>query len=258
MHALALFLWLGPLAASATAQTNCTLLLDVVDGAVLLEEGMCDTQVTPASTFKLPLAVIAFEAGLLESATEPLLSYRPGEPDWGGANWTRDTHPRDWLRYSVVWYSQRLTRALGATHLTETLRDFGYGNADMSGEAGAGSGLERAWLGSSLKLSAREQAAFLHALVTGTLPVSEAAMTATRGLLPARLQDGWRITGKTGGAFEGGLGVGWFVGWATSRGRTLVFVHLSVAPRAQGRSPGLEARRTLLSSWPDLTARMAQ
>jgi hypothetical protein len=58
----------------------------------------------------------------------------------------------------VVWYAQRLTRALGTDLLKLSLQDFGFGNADMSGEKGSKDGLEGAWLSSPAQLSLRLRA----------------------------------------------------------------------------------------------------
>ncbi len=81
------------LSAPARAETVCTLLMEASDGAVVLELGECDRRVTPASTFKIPLAVMGYEAGILTDAATPVLEFRPGDPDWGGANWKRPTDP---------------------------------------------------------------------------------------------------------------------------------------------------------------------
>jgi beta-lactamase class D len=40
------------------------------------------------------------------------LAFKEGDPDWGGDNWRQPTDPTRWLKYSVVWYSQRITHAL--------------------------------------------------------------------------------------------------------------------------------------------------
>lgn len=138
---------------SAKADTVCTLILDAASGQVLVEEGDCQSRVTPASTFKVPLAVMAYDAGILRSAHEPVLAFQAGDPDWGGAYWTRNTDPIDWMRYSVVWYSQRITQMMGEQALARYAQDFGYGNADFSGDPGFKNGLERAWIASSLQVS---------------------------------------------------------------------------------------------------------
>ncbi|MBP7002051.1 hypothetical protein [Amaricoccus sp.] len=62
MRTLAISLALMLLSASvapAQANTICTLVADAPTGTALLEEGDCGSRVTPASTFKVPLAVAA-------------------------------------------------------------------------------------------------------------------------------------------------------------------------------------------------------
>ena len=71
-HALALLLFTVGLAGQLRAETICTLIMGAATGAVILEEGTCDHRITPASTLKLPLAVIGLDAGILESAGSPV------------------------------------------------------------------------------------------------------------------------------------------------------------------------------------------
>lgn len=185
--------------APAKSETICTLLMDARSAEILLEIGDCRSRVTPASTFKIPLAVMAYDAEVLKDAHDPVMGFRAGDPDWGGENWTRDTDPADWMRYSVLWYSQRLAQALGIDTLTSYAQQFGYGNADFSGDTGFDNGLERAWLSSSLLISPREQATFLRSLVLDALPVGQQAMSHARGLLEVQQSGEWRLHGKTGG-----------------------------------------------------------
>lgn len=249
-------------AARAEAEVLCTLVVDARDGAVVVETGNCDGRVTPASTFKVALAAMAFDAGLLRDAHAPVMEWRPGDPDWGGANWTRDTDPTDWIRYSVVWYSQRLTRAMGAEALTRHARAFAYGNADFGGDPGRDNGLERAWLASSLRISPREQVTFLRALARGTLPVAAEAMVRARGLVEHRAVGDWEVHGKTGAAaprradrsFDRAHAWGWYVGWAERDGRLLVFARLTQARERTGGSPGILTRDAFLAEWPGLAA----
>jgi len=249
------------LASPARAGTVCTAVADAADGRAIVERGSCRDRVTPASTFKIPLALMAFDAGLLTDARTPVMTIRPGDPDWGGEAWRQPTDPTHWVRRSVVWYSQRLTRRLGAERLTDYAARLGFGNADFSGDPGQDNGLERAWIASSLQISPLEQVAFLRRLVTRDLPVSQAAIERTMELpevFPA--PGGWLVHGKTGAAFprrpEGGFdesrGHGWFVGWAVRGGRTLVFAHLIRDERAHETTPGLRARDAFLAELPGL------
>ncbi|WP_417588716.1 class D beta-lactamase [Pararhodobacter oceanensis] len=261
--ALAAFLLLfGGAASHAQSRLICRIILDTESGAVLLEEGDCTARVTPASTFKLPLAVAGFDAGLLQSRDQPVMHWQEGEPDWGGASWRGAVTPAIWMRDSVVWYSQRLTRAMGAERLTRYASDFGYGNADFSGDPGFDNGLERAWIASSLQVSPREQVQFLARLLGDDLPASAEAQAQARAITVQSEAGGWRISGKTGAAyprradrsFDRARGYGWFVGWAERGGRRLVFAHLRQDMARHEGSPGRRSRDAFLADWPQVSA----
>ncbi|MFN4172161.1 MAG: class D beta-lactamase [Pseudorhodobacter sp.] len=248
---------------SAQADTICTLVVDAPTGAVVREEGDCRSRVTPASTFKVPLAVMAYDAGILTDAYHPVMAFRAGDPDWGGANWKKDTDPAHWMRHSVLWFSQRIARAMGTATLTRYGQEFGYGNADFSGDPGFDNGLDRAWIASSLRISPLEQAAVLRALVLDTLPVRAQAMQRARDIIETREVGKWLIHGKTGTAyprradrsFDYARGWGWYVGWAEDGDRTLIFVRLTQASERTGVSPGNLTRDGVLREWPGLAGR---
>ncbi|MBM2293966.1 class D beta-lactamase [Sulfitobacter pseudonitzschiae] len=260
MKRLALIAALCLGAAGTQAAHVCTLVADAHSGAVLFERGDCDSRVTPASTFKVPLALIGFQTGFLTDTQTPVLKPRKGDPDWGGDAWRQPTTPERWLKYSVVWYSQRITRALGAEVLRDLALAYGYGNADFSGDAGYDNGLERAWIASSLKVSPREQVTFLRGLVTDTLPAAPRAMALTRETVEARTVGAWWVKGKTGTAFprradrsfDRAAGWGWFVGWAQQGERVLVFATLTQATKRQDGSPGNLTRDAFLKGWLEL------
>ena len=264
--ALAFALLMASASASLAASdvgVTCTIMLDAATGKTLIEEGDCAARTTPASTFKIPLAVIGYDTGFLKDAATPVLSYRKGDPDWGGANWLRDTSPADWMRYSVVWYSQRITRDLGRETLERYLRGFKYGNADLSGDAGFDNGLERAWIASSLEVSPREQVAFLRGLVNGTLAVGPEALEKAKRIVESRAVGDWTIHGKTGAAFprradrsfDYAHGWGWYVGWAEPNAemdKTVVFARLIRTRERTKTSPGVLTRDALFAQWPEL------
>lgn len=261
LNALALAALSG--AAPAAAATLCTMVADAADGRVLLEQGACRARVTPASTFKVPLAVIGFDSGILKDAHSPVLPFRAGYVDWGGQDWRQPIDPTQWLKYSVVWYSQVIAHRLGEQRLSTDTARLGFGNADFSGDPGRHNGLDRAWIGSSLKVSPAEQVVFLRKLVTGQLPVSAEVMTQAQALVEIRsAEDGWQVHGKTGtayprrpdGALDKAHAWGWYVGWATREGRTLVFARLTQDEREERTSGGIRTRDGLLRDWPALAA----
>lgn len=261
----ALVLALGDLWGAGTAQaaTICTLLADPVSRTVLLAEGDCQTRYTPASTFKLALAVMAYDAGIITSPTEPKYPFLEGYSDWI-ASWRQDTDPTMWMHNSNVWYSQRLTEQLGLDRLAAYARALGYGNLDFSGDPGRNNGLERSWISSSLKISPIEQAGFVAALVQRQLPVSRSAMDGAIGLLESPgTAGGWTLWGKTGSAyprnadysFNYARGWGWYVGWAERDGKRVVFARLNQDERRHEVTGGLRARDELMLQWPDIAAR---
>ncbi|WP_246659116.1 class D beta-lactamase [Rhizobium sp. FY34] len=237
--------------------------MDASSSSVLLEEGRCGDRVTPASTFKLPLSVMAFDAGFLKDEHHPVLAFKQGYPDWGGEAWKQPTDTTRWLKYSVVWFSQEIARSLGAQRLHDYAERFGYGNADVSGDPGKNNGLERAWISSSLMISPVEQVAFLRKLVRRELPVSAHAIDMTiRSMEEIPIADGWVVRGKTGmayprqadGSFDRARPWGWFVGWAQKDKRTLVFAKLVQDERKLVGSASLRARDAVLEDLPRLAA----
>ena len=248
---------------AAEARTICTIVADAADGKVLTEEGDCKTRVTPASTFKIPLALMGADAGFLADAHAPKLPFKKGYPAWGGDNWTQPTEPTRWMKYSVVWYSQEIARTLGASRLTEYAKAFGYGNADLSGDPGKNNGLERAWIISSLKISPEEQVAFLGKLVNRGLPASPKAFDLVDAIVEHRsVGDGWEVHGKTGMAyprkadesFDDSRAYGWYVGWAVKGDQKLVFARLIQDDKKEEGPAGNRAREAFLGEWPTLAA----
>jgi beta-lactamase class D len=246
---------------AASAGTICTIVANTKNGDILLQEGDCHSRVTPASTFKIAISLMGFDSGFLKDEHAPTLAYQAGDPDWGGALWLQPTDPARWIQYSVVWYSQRVTHALGAAKVTRYARAFDYGNADLSGDPQKNNGMDRAWISSSLKISPSEQITFLRRLVNRQLPVSAHAydMTSLITQIPQQ-PDGWNIHGKTGaayprktkGGFDEARGYGWFVGWATKGEQSLVFGRLIQDEEKHATSPGLRTRDALLEQWPRL------
>ncbi|MGC4118432.1 MAG: penicillin-binding transpeptidase domain-containing protein [Myxococcales bacterium] len=211
----------------------------------------CKVRLAACSTFKVPLAVMAFDAGVLTSEDEPYA--------WDGVprsieSWNRDHTARTWMANSVVWFSQRLTPKLGAERIARYLDGFEYGNRDFS------AGLTSAWLTitktdadpgrGSLKISAEEQLAFLRRLWRSELPVRPEAMAKAREL--TRLETsphGFTLHGKTGSGYPDGLqgDFGWFVGHVEGGGRELVFAaSVTRGERdADARFPGLYVKEAL-------------
>jgi beta-lactamase class D len=245
---------LGGLTALAAAPLThaaeiCTAIADAATGKVLMQRGDCQRQVTPASTFKIPLSLMGYDAGFLKDAQAPELPFRQGYVDWR-PSWRSATAPAKWMSESVVWYSQQITRALGPARFAAYTKRFDYGNADVSGDA-AHDGLTAAWLESSLRISPLGQLSFLSKVANRQLGVSAHAYAMTAQLTQSgQSPEGWRISGKTGT----GSGYGWYVGWASKNGRAYVFARLIEKDKSQAAnvSSGMLARDGLIAEFPAL------
>ena len=132
---------------SALANENCFI---VKEGyKVLKQEGDCATRYSPASTFKIPLALMGYDSGILEDETNPVFPQKTEYEIFIDA-WKGDHNPSTWMRDSCVWYSRVLTGKLGIKKFKNYVRAFDYGNMDISGDKGKNNGLSSSWLSSSL------------------------------------------------------------------------------------------------------------
>jgi beta-lactamase class D/beta-lactamase regulating signal transducer with metallopeptidase domain len=256
------FAWrIAPLAWAAlpAADTlfSCTEMADADTGQRLLHEGRCDERVTPASTFNIAVSLMGYDSGILLDEHTPKLPFKPGYVNWN-RSWRTATDPAGWIRNSTVWYAQRVTSQLGAERFQRYVDSFNYGNLDVSGDAGKNNGLTLSWIGSSLKISPVEQVAFLRNIVNRKLPLSAHAYEMTARLTELdTLPNGWRIHGKTGtaapvlanGRDDALHRYGWFVGWASKGGRTVVFARLVLEDR-QENPAGSRTREAFLRGLP--------
>ena len=216
----------------ALPQGSCFLLHEVGVGEVRREPSVvCRTGVSPQSTFKIPHALAALDAGVI--GPDSAFVY-DGSPQAFDA-WRRDHTLQSAMRFSVVWWFQRVAEKLGAEREREYLRRLGYGNADPS------SGLTTFWLGGSLVISPEEQLQFILRFFANDLPVSQNAMSIVRAVLvqPYGLVVNaagehtfggtWprdtTLRAKTGsGRDKTGRQVRWLVGQVTRARRSWVFV----------------------------------
>lgn len=234
---------------------ECTLIQDAVSGETLYRGGVCDQRFSPASTFKVPLALIGYDSGILSDEHTPSWDYKP---EFKAMERDRKTvDPTIWERDSILWYSREITRRLGAKRFAGYVTKFGYGNMDVSGNAGKNDSLTNSWVNSSLAISPVEQTAFLRRMLAGEMPVSARAHQMAKAIIPSFQTGGWTVQGKTGSARLGNGGtdkrsLGWFVGWAGKNGRRIVFARLVVDTRRTDMPKGLATRAAFLKDLPDL------
>jgi beta-lactamase class D len=156
------------------------------------------------------------------------------------------------MKNSCVWYSQVLTPQLGMKKFQDYVKEFNYGNQDISGDKGQNNGLTNAWLSSSLEISPEEQVVFLEKLLSNKLPVSAHAQTMTRNIVYVEdLSHGWKLYGKTGSGYllnadrtqKLEIKHGWFIGWIEKNNKKIVFVNHIVDNRKEAEHAGPRAKQ---------------
>ncbi len=256
----------GLAASTAQARTVSTAVADSETGRILEKQGECSERVTPASTFKIAISLMGYDSQFLKDEHFPALPFHEGYPDWI-PDWRQPTDPSNWIKYSVVWFSQQVTQFLGEARFQKYVRDFSYGNEDVSGNPGKHDGLTRAWLSSSLKISPLDQLAFLEKVVNRQLTVTPHAFDMTSRITQITvLPSGWDIHGKTGtgspptpgGSYDQAHTYGWFVGWAIKGSWTVVFARLIQDEKEETDPAGLRARSAFLNELPSLLDSLAR
>lgn len=173
-----------------------------------------DRRFLPASTFKIPHALIALETGAVSSASEVI---RWDRRKRGWDKWDRDQTLGSALTYSAVWAFQVVARRIGRKRMAAWVGKLEYGNADISGR------IDTFWLDGALRISAMEQVAFLRRLHKGTLPSSAEAQAEVRRLLVIEDTDNYTLRAKTGWAKAPDPDIGWYVGWIEAGSKKMFF-----------------------------------
>jgi beta-lactamase class D len=185
----------------------------------------------PASTFKVPHALVALETGVVTDphALVPWDGTKQAFPAW------ETPHSLDSaMKASVLWFYQRTAGLIGRERMLASLKRLGYGSDTYEGEQTS------FWLNGDLAVSPMEQLDFLSRLVRYELPAERRHVDAVKAAftMPARAITNasgthpfaltWPgplvVRAKTGNATVAGERVSWIVGYVESGKRGYVFV----------------------------------
>lgn len=193
----------------------------------------CATRLSPASTYKIPHALIGLETGVI---TETTIEKWDGVRHPDQPKWNQDHAVLSAMKPSVVWFFQAIAPKIGAARAHEWLERFHYGNTDTGGD------IRQYWLNGHLRISPDEQLAFVKSFYALTLPqVSRAHLEHLQGAMeqaPGTVENArgvhtldvpWRkgmsLNSKTGATtVASGESVSWLVGRLTIDQRPIVFV----------------------------------
>lgn len=187
---------------------------------------------SPASTFKIPHALIALDAGVVRDEFQVF--------PWDGTersirSWNRDQDLRSSMRNSVVWVYQEFARAIGAERERACLERLDYGNHSV------GDAVDEFWLDGSLRISAYEQIAFLRRLYRNELPFAVAHQRLVKDVMINEAGRDWILRAKTGWQARLERQIGWWVGWV-ERPDGAVFFALNIdMPGGSADAPKREA-----------------
>lgn len=180
----------------------------------------------PASTFKIPNALIGLETGAIADEREVFA--------WDGTPkprvaWERDHTLATGMQESVVWMFQEVARRVGKARMRAWLERIGYGNRDIAG------GIDRFWLQGALGISAVEQVEFLSKLEEGRLPVSPRSRRLVREAIVVERTPAYTLRAKTGTAHRSRGAVGWWIGSIEREGRVVACFAMNFTPTATGK-----------------------
>ena len=203
-----------------------------IDGSYSLasDDRECDRATAPASTFKIPHALIALQTGVIDERTVV---------PWDGTaydfeSWRHDHTLESAIRSSVYPFFRRTAALIGAERMHRLLGELRYAADTFAGD------VREFWINGDLVVSPREQLVFLRRLFSGDLPIAPrhvATVTGALAMPTARISNasglhdfplGWPpdtvVRAKTGNTSVAGERVSWLIGALESRKATYVFV----------------------------------
>lgn len=192
------------------------------DEYLIFNEGQSERPLPPCSTFKIYNSLIGLETGAVTDENTLI--------KWDGTiysipAWNQDHTLATAIQNSAVWYYQELAVRVGPEKMQHYIDQIPYGNQDISG------GINKFWLSSSIKISAKEQVELLKRLYSNDLPFSQKNMDITKKIIILSSNDQITFSGKTGsGSVNEQYGnpgekymIGWFVGEIENDGHRYFF-----------------------------------
>ena len=232
----ALALSLTTLSAPVLQAGECVVVAPLHGAETVFGGDECRRRTLPASTFKVPHALIALQTHVVTPTT--VITWDGITRDYPA--WNRDQTLESSLKMSAVWVFQQFASAIGRERELAHLRAFRYGSATFAHD------VRQFWLNGDLQISPLEQVAFLRRMFSYDLPIDRAYIDTVKadlqmpagtfvnaaGVHDFALGQNWptpiaRV--KSGNGTVNGEQVSWLVGSLEAGGTEYVF-----ASRARG------------------------
>ncbi len=175
------------------------------DSWQIYQKDNATTRIAPASTYKIYSALFGLDSGIIT----PEQSRLP----WNGQSypynlWNADQTLESAMQNSVTWYFQELDRKTGLPAIKKYIREIGYGNQIIKGDASS------YWINSSLKISPVEQVELLKKLYYNQFGFAPTHMKTVKDSICLSSTAEGSLFGKTGTEEVNGENTsGWFIGY---------------------------------------------
>ena len=226
---LAFTLALSTLTPATVGPGECVVFAPLGGQAQVIGGNECGRRTLPASTFKIPHALVALETGVVSEKT--VITWDGTKRDYPA--WNRDQTLESAIKMSAVWVFQQFAAAIGRERELSYLRAFRYGSATFE------RGVTDFWLNGDLTITPVEEVAFLQRMFSYDLPVArrhvdtvKAALTMPHGQIlnaagahdfPLQWPADTVVRVKTGNGNVDGERVSWAVGSLETGGHQYVF-----------------------------------
>jgi beta-lactamase class D/2-keto-3-deoxy-L-rhamnonate aldolase RhmA len=225
----ALALSLATLAPPTLAAGECVVVAPLNGPETVFGGDDCRQRTLPASTFKIPHALVALQTKVVTDKT--VIKWDGTKKDLPA--WERDHTLESAIKMSVVWVFQQFAAAIGRDRELEYLRAFRYGSATFEHD------VTNFWLNGDLQISPVEQIAFLRRMFSYDLPIDRAHIDTVKADLTMphgkfvnafgvhdfalRWPADTIVRVKSGNGTVNGEHVSWLVGALETGGRQFVF-----------------------------------
>lgn len=229
----------------AAGVSGTFVLMDIsADRTYVVDPARAARRIHPASTFKIPNSLIAFDTGAVHDDQE-VLPYG-GKPQ-PYKQWEHDMALPEAIRLSAVPIYQEVARRVGFERMQAYVDAFDYGNRQL------GSVIDQFWLRGPLEISAFEEARFTSRMALKQLPVKPRTWDMVHRMLLIEQQGDAALYAKTGVATEYQPQIGWWVGWVERAGSVYAFALNIDMPREGDMAKRIPLGKQLMQAlevWP--------
>jgi len=177
----------------------------------------CNMGFSPASTFKIPNTLIAFETGVITPQT---IFQWEGEKR-RNPRWEADMDITQAYQVSNVPVYQDIARRIGLERMQSYIRLLHYGEMDIRAD-----NLDKFWLEGNSMITQYQQIYFLKQLYEQTLPLKQQTFDEMKKIMLWEQTDDYVLYAKTGWSDTGEKEYAWLVGYYVMKDNVYIFANV--------------------------------